>query len=265
MIFGMTMTASTPTPERTAGNVFISWSGPRSRAIAKALFDWLPLVVQSAQPWMSSESIDSGQLWRNKLSQGLQSIRTGIVCLCPENLSSIAIHFEAGALAGQFDDKARLIPYCFDLRPADVTWPLSDFQGRSADRDDTWKLVKSINIAMPTPLQEARLETCFESLWPRLENMLGKLPPPPTEGVQPARTPEQMMVEVLDLVRSIEREVTKQQELRLIDRFHPRQNSINWAALAAAARTTAPLAESARDDAVSLAASLAAAGGDPPV
>jgi len=43
-----------------AKNVFISWSGERSGLVAAALHDWLPMVVQTADPWMSSEGIEKG-------------------------------------------------------------------------------------------------------------------------------------------------------------------------------------------------------------
>ena len=36
-------------------DVFLSWSQPRSEAIAKALKHWIPLVLQAATPWLSRD------------------------------------------------------------------------------------------------------------------------------------------------------------------------------------------------------------------
>jgi hypothetical protein len=44
----------------TKFNVFISWSGPRSKWIAEFLHSQLPKIIQAARPWMSEENIDKG-------------------------------------------------------------------------------------------------------------------------------------------------------------------------------------------------------------
>src|SRR5438045_9691418 len=79
--------------------VFICWSGERSRAVAEALYEWLPLVLQRVEPWMSTNNIEKGSQWRSGLALELENARVGVICLTPENLKSTWLHFEAGALA----------------------------------------------------------------------------------------------------------------------------------------------------------------------
>ena len=59
--------------------VFISWSGSRSRAAARALRDWIPCVFQNVEPWMS-EDILAGSMWLSEIMNGLKEARFGIVC-----------------------------------------------------------------------------------------------------------------------------------------------------------------------------------------
>ncbi|MGH9930385.1 MAG: TIR domain-containing protein [Pyrinomonadaceae bacterium] len=76
--------------------VFISWSAERSLAIAKALHDWLPRVIQAVQPWLSETDIGKGTRWEQEIGVELAQTRFGILCLTPENLDARWINFEAG-------------------------------------------------------------------------------------------------------------------------------------------------------------------------
>src|ERR1700687_4676246 len=81
-----------------AHNVFISWSGNRSKHVAEALRDWLPLVLQAAKPWASSTDIDKGSRGIAEITRALENIKVGIICLTPGNLVAKWILYEACAL-----------------------------------------------------------------------------------------------------------------------------------------------------------------------
>jgi hypothetical protein len=84
--------------------VFISWSGPRSGAVATALKGWLPLVVNALKPWLSSADIDKGARWGKEIAEHLQTAKAGIICLTPSNTRSDWLLFEAGALSKTVDN-----------------------------------------------------------------------------------------------------------------------------------------------------------------
>src|SRR5260370_28578273 len=78
--------------------VLLSWSGARSAALAHALREWLPTVIQAVEPWMSESDIDRGARWSEEIVAQLEVARVGIICITPDNVSSPSLHFEAGAL-----------------------------------------------------------------------------------------------------------------------------------------------------------------------
>src|SRR5437899_3787788 len=88
-------------------NVFISWSGARSRHVAETLREWLPTVLQATKPWISRD-IDKGARGLSEIDRALKAMKVGIICLTPENLDARWIHYEAGALSKTFDDKTRV-------------------------------------------------------------------------------------------------------------------------------------------------------------
>ena len=125
--------------------VFISWSGPQSQHIARALQTWLRRVIQHLDPWMSELNIGAGQRWVNELWKGLEDSRFGIVCLTAENLQAPWMHFETGALAKAVEQ--RVCPYLYEIEPANVQWPLAQFQMKKTDKTGTRELLQSINDA----------------------------------------------------------------------------------------------------------------------
>jgi hypothetical protein len=94
-------------------NVFISWSGDRSEKMAAALYSWLPMVLQSAKPWMSKEDIEKGSRGLDEIGKALDAMSVGIICLTPENVEKPWILFEAGALSKAMGEKTRVCPYLF--------------------------------------------------------------------------------------------------------------------------------------------------------
>ena len=151
--------------------VFISWSGPRSHAIAVALHEWLPNVLQAVEPWMSSVDIDKGSRWAEEIATRLGEVDFGIICLSPENQHAPWLLFEAGALSKSIATSA-VATLLLALRPADVSGPLSQFQHTEMNRDDIEKLLFSINQRMHTPLAEQKLHSAFELWWPQLSSQI---------------------------------------------------------------------------------------------
>jgi hypothetical protein len=80
-------------------DVFISWSGERSRVAAEALRAWLPKIINAIKPWLSSADIDKGARWSTDVASRLEAAKAGIICLTQNNLHSDWILFEAGALS----------------------------------------------------------------------------------------------------------------------------------------------------------------------
>lgn len=189
--------------------LFISWSKDTSHAVALVLHDWLPLVVPSADPWVSSEDIAKGTRGRDAIVKELAGTGQGVICLTQENVREPWLNFEAGALSNHPSDP-RVRTVLFDLKPSDVVGPLSDFQHTNLnDRDDVLKLVKSINESSDQKISDKQLSIYFEKFWPDLVESLDKIResqkrrPVGADGAT-HRDPQQLMEEVLERVRAID-------------------------------------------------------------
>lgn len=155
--------------------VFISWSGDTSQKVAAIFRDWLPSVIQSIEPYVSSEDIDKGARWSTDIAKELADSTFGILCVTKENLEAPWLSFEAGALSKTME-KSFVTPFLFDIKRSEVQGPILQFQSTIFQKEDIKKMVKTLNKACgDSSIPDARLEKSFDVWYPTLENDLNKL------------------------------------------------------------------------------------------
>lgn len=182
--------------------VFISWSGERSQALAKALRDWLPLVLHYAEPWLSQSDIDAGDRWGLEVAKELDASAFGVSCITSENIVAPWLLFEAGALAKSLQE-GRVVPLLLDVDFADISGPLAQFQAKKVERNGLFDTIVAINKVATAPVAEARLNQLFGALWPDLEKTIGELPKS-VGGAKRTRSQSEVLEELVSSVRSLD-------------------------------------------------------------
>jgi hypothetical protein len=205
--------------------IFISWSGERSEALAKALHKWFPAVLQFVEPWLSQSDIQSGKRWSVEVAKELENCNYGILCVTRENLASPWILFEAGALAKSMQD-GRVVPLLLDLDFKEISGPLAQFQAKKADSEGIRELLLDLNKASAAPVPDSTLETLLQAVLGKLEEELAAIPKN-TAAVKHKRPDGEILEELVSSVRSVEmrvRDVMDDEPLfrkRRRPRFHP--------------------------------------------
>lgn len=156
--------------------IFISWSGEISHQVACVLRDWLPYVIQTVKPFISSGDIYKGERWNDVLAKELEDIGFGIICLTQFNIKSDWLNFEAGALSKSIDNSL-LSPFLFQVSSSKLQGPISQFQSTTYEKEDLFKLLCSINnkLEPEIKLEIDVLRNTFEVWWPQLMDKLDKL------------------------------------------------------------------------------------------
>jgi len=184
--------------------VFLSWSGEVSHAVASALRDWLPSVLQTVEPYMSSKDIDKGARWAIDIGEELDSSDFGILCVTGDNLMSQWLNFEAGALSKSMES-SRVAPFLVGVHAADLVGPLAQFQATTATRDDVLRLVASMNRASDHRIDEQRLAAAVDLWWPQLETRLANVNSGSPAATRARREISDMVEELLELTRGMQR------------------------------------------------------------
>ncbi len=178
--------------------VFLGWSGETSHKVAAALHGWLPKVIQSVKPYISSEDVAKGARWASEIAKELQASNYGIICITRDNLTSTWIHFEAGALSREIE-KARVTPFLFNLKQSDIQGPFQQFQSVVNEKDDVAKMLKSINDVqdLDQRLDVNTLKEAFKMWWPELDEAFARIARDEADTPVPQRRPERDILEEL--------------------------------------------------------------------
>jgi hypothetical protein len=186
-------------------NVFLTWSGSQSEAIATAWYEWLPLVLQSVIPFFSSEDVRKGSRWAEVIGDRLKATSFGLICLTRENLAHPWIYFEAGAIAHAQGGRVAVV--LSDLTKGELPGPLQQFQATNlTDPEDVYKLLRDLNAVTPTPLDERRLRTQFDKYWPDLSSALESIAATsPSECIRTPNPEEKMLEQILTLLKEQQR------------------------------------------------------------
>ncbi|MCH8043433.1 MAG: hypothetical protein IID44_06905 [Planctomycetes bacterium] len=186
--------------------VFLSWSGDASLKVAEALYDWLPDMFPTVEPFMSRE-IAKGESGRSVIAENLENTHVGIICLTATNLTAPWILFESGALSKSIDQR-QVMTYLFDLEPGQISQPLSEFQATIAKNEqDNYRLARTINRALDSNdrRSDERLKRAFNKWWDDLEGKLKQIPDAIPTGDQPKISTEDAVGEILSAIRSMSR------------------------------------------------------------
>jgi hypothetical protein len=196
--------------------VFISWSGRRSHEVAKALAGWLKKVVQSSEPWVSSE-MERGVKWLSEISSSLDVHSIGILCVTPGNVSAPWLNYEAGALSKHLGDGGRVIPYLLDFRSAsELQPPLGQFNASLANEEGTFDLLKTLNAHSGSRLSDGDLAETFKMWWPLLRDELEAIKSSVNGQPLKRRTTDDKLNEVLTLMRQLSRHQSNDLATRLV-------------------------------------------------
>jgi Protein of unknown function (DUF3553) len=147
---------------------------------------------------------EKGARWSTEIASQLEVCCVGLICLTPENLSAPWLLFEAGAIS-KILDKAFVCPYLMNLQPTDLQGPLAQFQATTTEKEETRKLLYTINKALgDRAVQRSQVNAAFEKWWPDLDSQLQAISTMQL-SIPPKRPDRERLEEVLETVRALSR------------------------------------------------------------
>ena len=164
--------------------LFLSWSGSESYALAVVFHDWLPTVLPGVKPWMSSKDIAKGKRWNSELGGSLERTSYCIVCLTPGVAGEAWINFEAGAVS-KVVQESYVSPLLWHVSVDDLGGlPLSMFQCTQFTKEDVCQLLESINVATGLQIPTERIHKNLDYSWIKFSQRVDELCVPKNDDSQ---------------------------------------------------------------------------------
>lgn len=183
--------------------IFISWSGEKSRQIAEVFRHWLPEVIQLVRPYFTPDDVVKGQRWAADIAENLQTSQFGLFCLTADNLAAPWLLFEAGAVSKD-SRNGKVCPLLFGVDSSQLSGPLLQFQATPYSKAEVFKFMKAVNAETSLPLTEVHLERAFERCWDELDHKVNAILSTQAEDDSPPRrTVQDMVEETLSIVRAL--------------------------------------------------------------
>jgi hypothetical protein len=190
--------------------LFLSWSGERSRRLAQEFHQWIGDVIQTCEPWLSSDDVEKGTRWFGEISTSIAESNFGVIFLTQENKNRPWLLFEAGALAKNMEE-SRVFTLLVDLDNADIDQPLASFNHTKVEKEDLFLMVREINAKVSTPpLSDQNLRRSFDRLWPELHKKYLEIlkETASVAAVKPVkRDSSEMLSEILETTRGFARQM----------------------------------------------------------
>ena len=174
--------------------IFISWSDEASHAIALALGEWIPSVIQAVETYVSSEDIRKGTRWANDVSKELDQSSLGILCVVPGNMGAPWLTFEAGVLSKSLG-VSKVIPLLIDVEKPELdNGPLAQFPSAIFEKNEMYQILEMINEKTEKGgLSEERLRNTFDIWWPKLKLDVESIRKKEASEIQDADQPEKTL------------------------------------------------------------------------
>ena len=160
-------------------NIFISYSGEKSRKMAEAFKKWLPSVHHVFQPFISHIDIMSS-IWIDDLRNALNTADAGILCVTMENMENPWLMFEAGALLMSKSNHSVVIPFLLEKEYTELKSPLNLFHTRHFEKGSIKGLLNNLvtvyqNKYGISPEMRSFFDEQFERLYCLFEADLNRL------------------------------------------------------------------------------------------